>query len=127
MAAIAVAPRAGRLDEAVLLLPGKARLRQQRRHFLQPALERSEIGHDDADVPAQHLGAARRHVNLGAADVDPHVLDASHEIGVARQPQSREVKNGGETLVGNGDVHVLEKHDVPEVLAAAVKRGSHGK
>src|SRR5262245_42558282 len=58
--AIAIAPRTRRFDNAVALLPGKTRLREQGRDFLQPALERGKIGHDDPHVAAQHLSAADR-------------------------------------------------------------------
>jgi hypothetical protein len=125
VATVAIAPRARCLDQAVAFPPGETRLGEQRRHLPQPGLECRQVGHHDADVAAQHLGTARRQVKLAAAHVHPHVVDAGHEIRVAREAQAAQVEEGGQALIGNADVHVLEPNDIAQVLARAVVACCH--
>jgi hypothetical protein len=121
MATPAVAPGTGGLDDAFLFLPGKSCFFQEGRNPVQPRPQRREIGHDQADRAAQNLRLARRQVHLPAPEVHPHVVDADHEVRIARAAQADDVEERGEPLVGLGDVHVLEDQDVAQVFGAAVE------
>ena len=80
-----------------------------------------EIGHDHADVPAQHLRlAARRQVELLAPEIDPHVLVADRHVGVAGEAQPDDVEERREALVVDRRVDVLEPDDVVDVGGGAV-------
>ena len=124
-AAQPVPPRAGDghvlvLDRVGELGPGELRL-----DLGEARDQRVEVGDDEADPPAEHLRCARRQVELLLADVDPHVLGGDHEVRVAREPETLHVERGGDGLVGDLHVDVLEEQDVARVLAAPVKPLGH--
>ncbi len=123
VAADAIAPRAGRLDVVVMLLEAEAGSVQRLAHGGQAAHQRLPVRNDQPRVAAQHLRLAGRQVELAAADVDPHVADAGHQVGVARQAQAGHVKQRCELLVGHAGVDVLEGNDIADVLDAAVVLG----
>ena len=111
-----------------LLGERKAGAREQAGDVAQARDERLQIGNDETDAAAHHLRLTRRQVELRLADVDPHVVDPGHEIGIAGETETAHVENGGELLVRDGDVDVLELDDVADVLGGAVEGGaaSHG-
>ena len=84
-----VAPRTRRLDVIVVLLESKPRALERLPHLAEPLQQRLAIGHDQADVAAQTLRLAGDQVELAAADIDPHVVDAGHQVGIARQARAR--------------------------------------
>src|SRR5262249_17932601 len=120
-----VPPRAGHphvlvLDSEVELRPGELRARRLEAH-----LERLQVRHHAADVPAQHLRIARRKVELLLPEVDPHVLDADHDVRIAREPETLDVEGGRLDLIRDLHVDVLERHDVADVLAPPIVRLGH--
>ena len=70
----------------------------------------------EAHGAAQHFGARRhgaaRQVDLGAAVVHPHVLEAHEEIGIARAAEGDDIEKRRQALVGNAHIEVLEVDDV---------------
>ena len=74
-------------------------------------------------MPRTTCGSAGRQVELAAADVDPHVFQARHQVRVARQAEAHEVVGDGLALVGHADVDVAELDDVAEVFDGAVEGG----
>ena len=91
----------------------------------QPPQQRFAVGQHDAGPAAQHLGLAGRQVELAAADIDPHIVDAGHDVRVARQAEPRHVKDRGDLLVRNAHIDVLEGDDVADILGATVESGLH--
>jgi hypothetical protein len=82
--------------------------------------QQPEIGHDEADGAAQHLRRAGRQVELADAHIGPHVVDARHQVRVARQAQRRDVEGGRLGLVGHAQVDVLQLHRIAEGFRRAV-------
>src|SRR5204862_2041685 len=82
--------------------------------------------HDDAGMATQHLCLPARQVELAAPDIDPHVGVGNHQIGIAREPEASDVEQGGEPLVGDGDVDVFEVDDVAEIFGGAIIGLLHG-
>ena len=72
-------------------------------------------------MAAQHLRVAGWQMKLAAADIDPHVAVGHHQIGVAGEPEARDIEQGGQALVGDCDVDVLEMDRVAEVFGGAVE------
>ena len=120
MAEEVIAPRTDRLDMIVVL--GEVELRSLERlaHALEPAQEGFSIGHHEADPAAQVLWRSGDQVELAAPDIDPHIVDAGHHVGIARQPDAADIEQRRQALVLDLQVHMLERHDVAEVLGAAV-------
>jgi hypothetical protein len=56
------------------------------------------------------------------AEVDPHVVEANHQVGIAGEPHADHVEGGRDLLVRDAHVDVLEAHDVAHVLTAAIER-----
>ena len=82
--------------------------------------------HDDAGMATQHLCLPARQVELAAPDIDPHVGVGNHQIGIAREPESRDVEQRGEPLVGDRDVDVFEMDDIAEIFGGAIVGLLHG-
>src|SRR5262247_1295756 len=126
MAAHAITPRAGRLDRTILFPPSELRFRFRYHPLhllagvLEAVLEILETRHDETRSAAQHLRfglrAAARQMHLGPAEVDPHVLQAVEEIGIAGAAQADDVKQRRQALVADDDVEVLEMDDVAHGL-----------
>ena len=83
----------------------------------------SRFGQHEPGMAAHHLRLAGRQVELAAADVDPHVADAGHQVGVAREAEPGDVEQCGQLLVGNAGVDVLEDDDVADVLGGPIVLG----
>ena len=90
----AISPRTSGLDESFLLDEIEARPLQAFAHSSQPPHQRLAIGHHDADVTAHNLRLVGRQMELAAPDIDPHVGGAGHQVRIARQAESGEVKDG---------------------------------
>jgi hypothetical protein len=117
----AIAPRAGRLDEVVVGLKPEFCIGEFLLDRREPLQQRLPSLHHDAGDAAQHLRLAARQVELAAPDIDPHVGVGHHQVGIAREPEAGNVEQGGEPLVGDGDVDVLEMDDVADVLSGAIE------
>nr|WP_245315645.1 hypothetical protein [Bradyrhizobium neotropicale] len=76
-------------------------------------------------MTAQHLGFAARQVKLALAGIDPHVGVGHHQVGVAGEPEPRDVKQAGEALIRDLDVDVLEMDRVAEILGGSVELLRH--
>src|SRR5262245_7615630 len=72
-------------------------------------------------MAAQHLRLVGRQLELAPSHVDPHVVVGRHQIGVARESETHDVKQRRKTLVWNGDIDVLEVDCIPEVFGGAIK------
>ena len=62
-----------------------------------------------------------RQMELAAADVDPHVVGADHDVGIARKPEPGDIEERRQPLIGDGDVDVLELEDIADILGGAVE------
>ena len=89
-------------------------------HGGEPGQQLLAARHDETDRSAHHVGLAGRHVELAAADIDPHEPRADVEEGIARQPEPGDVVVGRHLLVGDADVHVA---DIDDVAASPRRRG----
>ena len=121
----AIAPRTGRLDVIVVLGESELRALERLAHIAEPSQQRLAIGHDQADLAAQPLRLACDQVELAAADIHPHVVDAGHQVGVARQPEPADVEQRRLDLVFDLQVDVLQADDVAEILGAAIVLLAH--
>src|SRR6478752_6068313 len=72
-------------------------------------------------MAAQHLRCASRQMKLTPADIDPHVGVRHHQIGIAGQPETGDIEQRRQPLVGDSDVDMLEMDRVAEILCGAVK------
>ena len=104
----------------LVLLEGEARALEWLLHLVQALQQRLAAGNHQADAAAQDLRLAGDQVELAMADIDPHVVDAGHQVGIARQTQAAHVEQGRLDLVLDQQVHMLEPDDVAEILGAAV-------
>ena len=71
-------------------------------------------------VPAQHLGATRRQMELAAPYVDPHDVRSGHHVGVARKTERADVECRRKLLIRHQHVDVFEADDVTDILGGAV-------
>ena len=120
MEAQPVAPRRGHRDVLVLRAVGELGSREEILDGGQPRDERLQVGHHDLHVAAHHVGLTRGQMELRLAHVDPHVFHPHHHVGVAREAETLHVEGGGGALVGHADVHVLQHHDVADVLLVPI-------
>ena len=127
MAADAVAPGGDGIDEVVVLLEREERLRQHRLHGREPAQQRRPLRQHQPRDPAHDLRLAGRQVELAPADVGPHVVDARHQIGVAREAEAAHVVERRQALVGDAGVDVLQRHDIAEVLRRPIEGMLHAR
>ncbi|MBA7480156.1 hypothetical protein ES707_15603 [subsurface metagenome] len=116
-----VAPGAGRRDMVVVLAIAKGGAFQFGRHRCKPGEQGLAAGNDEGRMPAQHLRLAAGQMELAAADIHPHVAVGHHQIGIARQPEARDVKEGGQALVRHLHVDVLKMDGIAEVFGGAVE------
>src|SRR4051794_2924269 len=77
-------------------------------------------------MTAQHLRASARQMKLTLADIDPHIGIGHHQIGVAGEPQSRDVKQTGQALIGNRHVDMFEMDRIAEIFGGTVELLMHG-
>jgi hypothetical protein len=73
---------------------------EPRRDILQAGAQRGQIRHDDADGAVDKLRLAGRHVDLAAANVDPHVVDTDYQIGIAREAHADQIEQRIHALIG---------------------------
>src|SRR5258705_4036531 len=64
-------------------------------------------------------------MELAAADVDPHVGWAGHQKGIAREPETGDVKDSRLLLVGDRYVDVFQRDDVAEVFGGSIESTLH--
>src|SRR5215467_13826523 len=121
----AVAPRARRLDKLGLLADAETGAFEGPFHCIEPPQQRGAIGRHQPGVTTQHLRCPGRQMKLAAADVHPHVADAGHQVGIAGEAETRSIKEDCQLLVRHAGVHVLEGHDIADILHGAVVR-AHG-
>jgi hypothetical protein len=94
--------------------------------FTDQALDQGiELGHHHPGMAADRLRLADRQVELGAAEVDPHVLEPGHQIRVARETHTGDVEERRGLLIGNREIEMLQTHRVAEVFRAAVVHAVH--
>src|SRR5277367_563412 len=79
VAAILVAPRAGRFDEGFIFMEVEAGAVELFARLAQPLQQRAAIRYHESGVAAQHLRFAARQMELAAPDVDPHVARSGHK------------------------------------------------
>lgn len=60
-------------------------------------------------------------MKLAPADIDPHVGVGHHQIGIAGEPKSRDVKQRRQALIGDLDVDMFEVDGVAEVLGGTIE------
>ena len=94
-----------------------------RGHFggVETGFQRIEVRHDQARPAAQALRLADGQVELALADIDPHIVRAGHQIGVARQPERGDVEIRRAHLVRHPDIDMLQRDDIADILAGAVE------
>jgi hypothetical protein len=95
---------------------GKRRPREPILHLAEPRRKRVEIGHDHVDEAGKHLRGAGGQVELVLPQVDPHIVETDHEVGVAREPEPHHIERGRDRLVRHPHVGVLDRDDVADVL-----------
>jgi len=122
-----IAPRTDRIDAISMRLKTELRALQPWRDFRQTLRELVQVGHYNTDRAANPLWFAGRQMTLAAADVDPHVFEPDLYVWIARKSHSRDIERSRWTLIRNGDVDVLERNDVGEILRCAVVGCCHVK
>jgi hypothetical protein len=65
-------------------------------------------------------------MKLTLADIDPHIGIGHHQVGVAGEPQSRDVKQTGQALIGNRHVDMFEMDRIAEIFGGTVELLMHG-
>src|SRR5277367_605681 len=121
----AISPRTPGLDESFLLDEIEARAFQPFANSSQPPHQRLAIRHHDASMTAQNLRLIGRQMELAASDIDPHVGGAGHQVRIARQAESGEVKDGRLLLIGNCHVDVFQRDDITEVFNSSIESTLH--
>ena len=120
MAAETVAPGAGHGYVVAGVAPLEAGPLKVGRHRSKALLQGFKVGENEADVSGNLLDAAGRQVELLAADVDPHVVQAHVHVRVPGQPEPEDVEGQRRGLIGNGDVDVLQRDDVAEIIGLSI-------
>jgi hypothetical protein len=92
----------------------------------EPGEQRLAARDDDAGMAAQHLRVALRQMKLASADIDPHIGVGHHQIGIAGEPETGNIKQRGQVLVGYRHVDVFEMNRVAEVLGGTIELLLHG-
>ena len=117
-----VSPRTHHIDAVVGLAELKLRILQMLADTLEPLEQGFLIGDDEAHRAAQDVGElAGRKMKLAHPNIHPHDANASVEIGITRQPQSRDVEMRCNPLIGNVEVDVAEVDDVSQVLSRSIE------
>src|SRR5947208_5142218 len=124
----AVPPRARHVGVIVLDAVGVRGAAEPLLRRLQPLRQRVEVGHDATDPPARLVGIAGRQMELRASEVDPHVVEADHQIRIAGEAERGHVERRRQLLIGHAEVDVLQEDDVADILCLAIERLSrHGR
>jgi hypothetical protein len=121
----AISPRTNGLDEIFVLLEIEACPAKPFTSSFEALDQRLTIRHDDSGVTAHKLRRRRRQMELAAADVDPHVGRAGHQIRIAREAETGDVEDGRLLLVGDRYVDVFQRDDVAEVFGSAIELSLH--
>ena len=121
VAAQAIAPRAGRLDIIVVLGEAEGGAFELLGDRGEAVEQRLAAGDDERRYGRAAPAPGRRQMKLAPADIDPHVGVGHHQIGVAGQPEPRDIEQCRQPLVGDLNVDVLEMDRVAEVLGGAVE------
>ena len=99
MDAKTIAPWARNFDEVGPIGIPELRAIESRRDRLQACTQLRKVGHDEPDGAMNTLRLTRGHVNLAASDIDPHVVHADHEVGIACEAHAHNVEDSGEPLI----------------------------
>ena len=121
----AISPRTPGLDESFLLDEVETRSLEAFANSPEPPHQRLTIRHHDAGVTAQNLRFVGRQMELAAANVDPHVGSAGHQVGIAGQAETGEIEGGRHLLIGDGYVDVFQCDDIAEVFGGSIKSRLH--
>ncbi len=119
----AVAPRAGRFDRVAGFAEAELGAFQEALGVVETFQQGFQVRQHEGCGAADDFGSAGGQVELAAADVDPHVFEAGHQVGVAGEAEAHEVVGDGLALIGDADVDVAEFDDVAEVFDGAVEGG----
>ncbi len=116
----AVAPGRDGLDAIIAFAEIEARPRERLAHAGKPLQQGRAIGQHQARDPAQDLAAAGRQMELALPDIDPHIVGAGADEGVAGEAEPGHVEERGQALLGHGGVDVAETDDVADILDRAI-------
>src|SRR5690242_7760449 len=64
-------------------------------------------------------------MELTAPDIDPHIVDAGHHVGIAGETEPAHVEERRRSRILDLHVHVLQGDDIAEILRAAVVLPGH--
>ena len=120
----AVAPRAHGFDGVAGLTEAELGAFQVFPGAFKPLQQRVQVGQHKRGRATQHVGAPRRQMELAPADVHPHIVQARHQVRVARQAQAHQIKRDGLALIRYPNVDVPELNDVAKILGGTVE-GRH--
>ncbi len=121
VAANAVAPRAGCLDEIVMLAEAELGTLELLAHRSKSIEQRRATCDDEPGVTAQHLRFVGWQVELAPSHIDPHIVVGRHQIRVARESKTHHVEQRRKALVRNGDVDMFEVNGISEIFGGAIE------
>ena len=77
--------------------------------------------HQARDPARKDLAAAGQQMELALPDIDPHIVGAGIDEGIAGEAEAGHVKQRGQALSGDGGVDMSETDDVADVLGRAIE------
>ena len=89
----------------------------------QPLEQGRAVRQHQAGDAAQDLDPAGRQMELALPDIDPHVVGAGIDEGIAGEPEPGHVEQRGQALPRDGGVDVPETDDVADVLDRTIVAG----
>src|SRR5262245_14444907 len=116
----AVTPRADGLDAVVAFAEIELGSFQRLAQLGQTVKQGGAVRNDQAGDAAQHVGLARRQMELAHSDIDPHVASARVEKGIARETEAGDVILRRQALVADAEIDVPEIDDIAEILLRPV-------
>ena len=60
-------------------------------------------------------------MKLADPDIDPHVVDPGHQIGIARQPEPHDVEQDGDALIRHPHIDMAKLDHVADILGGPVE------
>jgi hypothetical protein len=61
-----------------------------------------------------------RKVKLAAPGIGPHIGDRGHHVGIPRQPETLDIEQRRQTLVGDLNIDMLHRNNVAVILRRAI-------
>src|SRR5260370_1186586 len=116
----AIAPWRDSLDAIVAFAEIEAGPFQRLARLGQPLQQGRAVRQHQAGDAAQDLDPAGRQMELALPDIDPHIVGAGIDEGIASQPEPGHVEQRGQALPGDGGVDVAETDDVAGILDRAL-------